>query len=291
MPVPEARIVRGGGTTEGHDDTPRPRRGLRIAVLLVLVPLIAVPLVAVVEYIAAEASRMMKQSEQDSRPAPIDPVVMLNGTALANQLREELGTTDVAIARFMKATSREKLAAVVTSGAPCPADELRTVALAMPSSKHDTTSYRVRISAPGEPIDPGSLADAAVEADHTMAKFFEAPEGWKLTALHGTARKLATIVFVVADTVQARVHTDELGVVDLFEPGSVRGVAYVYSAREHRIRCAGVIDVQNRESLKYAYTRDYVATGAREEAAQAALQGDLDTELLRAIETTLHAVD
>jgi hypothetical protein len=159
----------------------------------------------------------------------------------------------------------------------------------MPTSARDTTSYRVRVSAPGEQVDPGSLAAVAVDAAHDLASFDDRPTAWNLRKLQRTAVKLHTIVFVVA--VRTAASVQHRAAVSLFQPGTMRGTAYVYSARERRIRCAGAIDITNRDSIRYTYTEDLFADQGRQASADRALADDLDDQLIAAIATSLHAVD
>jgi hypothetical protein len=267
------------------DDTPRPRRRLRIVVLLLLVPLVALPLVAVVVHIVGEVSALMGKPAE-SAPETIDPVVMLHGTALANQLRAELGSTDIAVARFVGAVASERLATVVPGAAPCAEDDLRLAVLSMPSSAKDNVSYRVRVSAPGEQVDPGSLAGVAVDLEHAITHFEKHPTDWNLRTLRRAALELHTIVFVVAVRTPAALGAQS----DSFAPGTLRGTGYVYSARENRIRCAGAIDITNRDSVRFQYRSDMFAGYERRAAAEQALAEDLDDQLLIAIHGSLHAV-
>src|SRR5689334_21714121 len=138
MSMPAARVVRG---VDPDDATPRPGRRLRIVVLLLLVPLVAIPLAVVVVQIASETQALMARSEE-SKPGAIDPVVMLEGTALANQLSQELVTTDATVATFVQAVAPAKLTAIGPGTAPCNGDELGKAGLSVPSSATDTTSYR-----------------------------------------------------------------------------------------------------------------------------------------------------
>lgn len=286
MSMPVARVIRGAPAVAVADrDLGRPRRRLRI-VVLVLLALIGLPLVAVVLQIAHESSALMSKP-RDSQPAELDPVVMLEGTALANQLGAELGTTDITLARFVAAVSPVKLATVAPGDQPCGLEELAEAGLSLPTSERDGVSYRVRVSAPGEQIDPGSLADVAVEGDHAIATFREDPTAWNLRKLRAIASKLHTIVFVVAVRTSATLEAENDR---SFEPGTLRGTAYVYSARSHRIRCAGPIDLKNRDTVRFTYRRDAFADSERRESAERALVQDLDDQLLMAVESSLHAV-
>jgi hypothetical protein len=267
--MPTARVVRGEDIGAPERGSSTPGRGRRIFALLILVPLVGLPLGAVVVFVAREAKAMLA----GEKPERIDPVVMLEGTALANSLRAELGSADISVARFVDEVSVAKLAAVVPGDPPCNREELTRSGVA----------DGVRVSAPHEQVDSRSLAEVAGNAASTIATFEAAPTAWHLRQLQDIALKLHTVVFVVAVKTSATIRPGD----GTFEPGTLRGTGYVYSAREHRIRCAGAIEVTNGDKVRYQYRSDYFDGSSRRASAERALADDLDDQLVMAVESSL----
>lgn len=287
MTLPGARLVGEGARAAREQLPPRPHRRMRFVVLAMLVPMLVIPLVVFVVQVAGDTQRMMAKSPEP-RPDPIDLSVVARGATLAKHLRAELGTTDAAVAAFVRAVADDQRAAIALGDEPCAFHD--DVVLMMPLYPNDMTSYGVRVSAPGAQVDPGTIAGLAVDADHAIAGFAASPTASSLRTLEKIATKLDAIVFVVATTTPATIQALPRNEPGRFEPGALRGTGYVYSAREPRLRCSGAISITNARELDWSYHPELESERERRASAEQALAYDLESQLLRALETRLHVV-
>lgn len=90
-------------------------------------------------------------------------------------------------------------------------------------------------------------------------------------------------IFVVADEWK---DPEEVGAT--FEPGFVRGRAYVYDHSEHRVVCVTDLDVESSPTVKGYYTErlDAIGGSTRRQGMQKALKFDLEVQVKRAIART-----
>jgi hypothetical protein len=77
-----------------------------------------------------------------------------------------------------------------------------------------------------------------------------------------------------------------------FEPGSVRGTAYVYDVGERRVVCAGAVEAVSSQTIEYAYVADPSSLASDDQGPRlnASLEADLDRQLRRAAQASLRTV-
>ena len=77
-----------------------------------------------------------------------------------------------------------------------------------------------------------------------------------------------------------------------FEPGEIRGNAWLYDFGESRVTCAGAIEAASSKTIEYAYVEDPSTLASRDQGARlsASLDADLDRQLRRAAQSSLRAL-
>lgn len=141
----------------------------------------------------------------------------------------------------------------------------------------------------GEPIKVKALESAARSLDQLLARIKEEEEPTKshLASLRDLAKTADQVVFFVGET------SEPVVLADSYMPGTVRGMAFLYSPEQRKIVCAANIDVQNASEVKISYTTsryDVTGAGNKRAAAQAELMLDLGTRTDRAIAQGMRAV-
>ena len=142
----------------------------------------------------------------------------------------------------------------------------------------------------GEPIAVKRLAGAVKSLD-ALAEEIKGEDGEPTKSQLSRARSMAKdadgVVFFIGETSEPVVMADS------YIPGTVRGMAYLYSPEARKIVCAAYVDVQNAPEVKVSYTTStYDATGMRSKhaAAQVELQVDLASRTDSAIAQGMRAV-
>jgi len=147
--------------------------------------------------------------------------------------------------------------------------------------------YDYPVLKPGEqpqPSDIKSVAANLAELEEQIKRDDDGATKYHLDRARSLMRSIDDTVIVVGE------RTEPVVLGDSFIPGQVRGTAYVYSARDRKIVCAGDIDVQNSAEIAFEYTTtryDVIGAGNKGAAAQSKLAVDLRERLAKAIKSEL----
>jgi hypothetical protein len=141
----------------------------------------------------------------------------------------------------------------------------------------------------GEPVAVKRLAGAVRTLDALVEeiKSEDDPTKSQLSRARSMAKDAEGVVFFVGET------SDPVVMADSYIPGTVRGMAFLYSPEARKIVCAAHVEVQNAAEVKVSYTTSqYDVTGMRSKqaAAQAELQVDLASRMDSAIAQGMRAV-
>jgi hypothetical protein len=111
---------------------------------------------------------------------------------------------------------------------------------------------------------------------------------------HARADFDASLALVAGEPIVFLVETERREPLMLgngYEPGEVRGMAYVFDPRQRAVTCAGAVHVVNRPEINVEYyTTSVLDDQARDRAARAILGRDLQVQLDIAIATSLHGL-
>ena len=141
----------------------------------------------------------------------------------------------------------------------------------------------------GEPIKVKSIERSAKSVESLLEEIKNEDEPTKsqLSRARSMTRDADGVVFFVGES------SEPVVMVDSYIPGTVRGMAYLYSPEARKIVCAAHVDVQNAPEVKVSYTTSrYDVTGSsnKRAAAQVELQMDLATRTDQAIAQGMRAV-
>ena len=141
----------------------------------------------------------------------------------------------------------------------------------------------------GEPIKLKSIERSARSVDALLAEIANEDEPTKshLSRARSLVSDAERVVFFVGET------SEPVVMVDSYIPGTVRGMAFLYSPQARKIVCAAHVEVQNASEVKVSYTTsryDVTGTGNKQAAAQLELQMDLATRTDHAIAQNMRAV-
>jgi hypothetical protein len=282
----------------------RSRKFRNIAIMVVIGAIVAAPFVKlfwdrhkmVVANEAYEAKVDQERRDEEAyknRPLTAEEQARLR--ELAPALRRRV---DDAQRAWAVATSPEALRAVSTRAEVCPAD-LRAPTVEAGRAYAESGSIDgnyfgnlggIEVVQPGKRIDVPPFDSASETADAIAARVAAGTlQRQDLAAAQDLVTGDPDALFVVADEMSPPFVMGAT-----FEPGTIKGTAYLYSFGSGRVVCAGQISVRNSAEVDIHFTalRDAPLDeqNKHDEAARGALARDLEVELARGVATGLHAV-
>lgn len=192
---------------------------------------------------------------------------------------------------FVEDVTAANLEAITPGEEPCPGYRSKASELDEKLGTHYAAlaGFSIDKFKVGESISPKKLASAARDLDALLGdlKRAEEPEKSHLARLRSIAESLEQVVFFVGET------SEPVVLADSYMPGTVRGMAFMYSPEARKIVCAARVDVQNAPQVEISYsTSRYDMSGEsnKRAAAQSKLMIDLGTRTDRAIAQGMRGV-